>query len=1054
MNFKFVTALLLLSAPTLFGQAAGGVAGISGTVRDASGSAVPNAKVAISSASQGEIRSITTNGAGAFTAPALIPGPGYKVTVSAAGFNTYEANDLDLKVGQNLDLPVALSVGGSVTQVEVTATAAMVDDTKVDVSTVVDNQQIQELPVNGRRVDSFVLLTPGVTNDATFGLLSFRGVAGNNSFLIDGNDNTEQFYDENAGRTRIQSQISQDAVQEFQVVSDDYSAEYGRAMGGVVNTVTKSGGNAFHGTGFYYFRSTGFDASDPFAVVNGVRLNPPEKRVEGGATVGGKIIKDKLFFLVNFDLTHRLFPLVDSYVSNGVINATNDTWVTTGSTGCTAPATPAQCNAINGLLPRFFGLVPRTDDNDLAFGRLDYHASEKNTFTAEFNFLRWWSPNGIQTGLSSTSGAGINGNGDDSVRVRNGKLGWTFVPTSTFVNSFRFGVDTDRQADSFDAAELGNGLAYLNVSVAGVGLGPANYLPRVEPSETRYEFSDDATLIKSNHTIKFGFNFFTTDDYNSYMANQFGTYTYANPTTFAQDYSSPTGVIGPQGTKNWTGYSQVFGNPIADYRINELAWYVNDQWKVSDRFTLNLGVRWDKSLGVNFPITNPDWPNTGYIHTPSANFAPRVGASYRLNDKTVLRGGFGLYYARLLGSLLDNLQTTNGIYQISDSLSNSQSAQLAAGPVFPNILPAAPSGASVSASTIQFASSNLKTPHSAQGNLTLERQLTSDMVLSVSGIFSRGIHLLGAQDLNVGQPTGSYTYIIDNSSGQQTGTWTTPLYFGPRPNTKYGAVYDVTNGLDSVYDALAVTFTKRFTHGLQMMASYTWAHEIDDGQGGGSSALFYNSFSDVYNGNNSFERGSGTLDQRHRFVYSFVWSPTVIHSGNEFAKYMLNGWQVSSIVTLAAGRPAGSPSVTVSTALPYCSSTVAQPCITLPAGDTGLLSTSVLDGLSGGSSRVPFLPVNSIYTPASYRADARLSKFIPIKIGDRTTNLSLNFEAFNVSNSWTPTSLSTRVYTAVKGVLTESPTGPTATYGIGSADGGFPDGTQARRLQVSARFTF
>jgi hypothetical protein len=194
---------------------------------------------------------------------------------------------------------------------------------------VVSNQQIQELPINGRRVDSFVLLTPGVTNDATFGLLSFRGVAGNNSFLIDGNDNTEQFYDENAGRTRMQSQISQDAVQEFQVVSDNYSAEYGRAMGGVVNTVTKSGSNDLHGAGFYYFRSTGFDARDTFAA-----FNPSERRAEGGADLGGRILKDKLFYFVNFDLTHRVFPMLDSYIQSGVVNPATQTWV-----GCGAPAT-------------------------------------------------------------------------------------------------------------------------------------------------------------------------------------------------------------------------------------------------------------------------------------------------------------------------------------------------------------------------------------------------------------------------------------------------------------------------------------------------------------------------------------------------------------------------------------------------------------------------------------------------------------------------------------------------------------------------------------------
>jgi hypothetical protein len=1019
MSIKPFAALLLLCTPSLFGQAAGGVAGISGTVRDASNSAVPGAKVVISSDSQGQIRSLATNGAGVFSAPALTPNPGYKVDVTAAGFATYEMKDIDLQVGQNLDLNVKLSVAQAATQVEVTASTPLLDDTKSDVSQVVDTRQIEGLPINGRRVDSFVLLTPGVTNDATFGLLTFRGVAGNNSFLIDGNDNTEQFYDENAGRTRIQSQISQDAVQEFQVVSDNYSAEYGRAMGGVVNTVTKSGSNALHGSGFYYFRSTGFNARDTFAA-----FNPSERRVEGGATVGGKLIKDKLFFLVNFDLTTRNFPMVDSYVLSGVVNPTTQTWV-----GCGLPATPAQCNAINGLLPRFYGAVPRTSDNDLAFARLDYHLNEKHSFTAEFNYLRWWSPNGIQTGLVSTSGAAITGNGDDSVRVRNGKLGWTFVPASNFLNSFRFGIDTDRQADSFDSAELGNGLGYLNVSVGGVQLGPANYLPRVEPAETRYEFSDDATWVKGAHTVKFGFNFFTTEDYNYFISNAFGSYTYANPTSFALDYTGGTGA------KNWTGYSQTFGNPIADFRINEVAWYLLDQWKATDRLTINAGVRWDKSLSMNFPVTNPDWPQTGYIHTPSSNFAPRIGLTYRLNEKTVLRGGYGLFYARLIGGLIDNLWTTNGIYQIAQSLSSSVPAQLAAGPVFPNALAAPPSGASISATTIQLADPHLKAPYSQQGNITLERQLTKDMVLSASGIWSRGVHLLSTVDLNAPYPTSPYTYTIADANGNPTGSFTTPLYLSPRPNTKYGSVYENTNGIDSVYNALAVTLNKSFTHGVQMLASYTWAHQIDDGQGSGSNAIFFSSLGSVtYNGNNSFERGSGSLDQRHRFVYSFVWMPTLTHSSNAAAKILLNNWQLSAITTIAAGRPSGSPTIRVST-----------------AGPTGLLSTTTINGFAGGSTRVPWLPVNSIYTPASYRADIRLSKGIPIHIADRDTFLNLNFEAFNISNSWSPTSMSTQEYLeSSKGVLTYTP----AAYGVGTADGGFPDGTQARRLQISARFRF
>jgi Carboxypeptidase regulatory-like domain/TonB dependent receptor len=1064
MNWT-ATALLTLALSTCaFAQSTGGVAGISGVVKDPSGAAVPNAKVVISSASQGTLRSIQTNGAGAFAAPALLPGPGYKVAVTAAGFAPFELNDIDLEVGQSLSLNVPLTVGQTSTTIDVVGAAELLDDTKSDVSTVVSGRQIADLPVNGRRVDSFVLLTPGVSNDATFGLLTFRGVAGNNSFLIDGNDNTEQFYDENAGRTRIQSQISQDAVQEFQVVSDNYSAEYGRAMGGVVNTVTKSGTNQLHGTAFYYFRSTGFDAADPFATINetnsaGVttptRINPPEKQVEGGATIGGALIKDKLFWLVNADLEYRKFPLVDSYISSGVINPATQSWVTTGSQACGAPATAAQCNAINGLLPRFFGLVPRTDDNDLAFGRLDYHPNDKNTFTAEFNFLRWWSPNGIQTGLSSTSGAGITGNGDDSVRVRNGKLGWTWVPSSNLVNNFHFGVDTDRQADSFDAAELGSGLGYLDVSVDGVQLGPATYLPRVEPSETRYEFSDDATYVKGDHNLKFGFNFFTTEDYNYYISNAFGSYTYANPTCFALDYTPVAGqpadtscTTGGTG-KNWSGYSQTFGNPVADYRINELAWYVNDQWKVSPRFTLGLGVRWDKSLSMNFPVTNPAFPQTGYIHTPSADFSPRVGASYRLNDKMVLRGGFGLFYARLLGSLIDNLWTTNGIYQIPSSFTGSNAAQLAAGPVFPNILPPTTTVVPVSTTTIQYAAPNYKTPYSAQANLTLERQITSDMLLSVSGIMSRGIHLLGAADVNLNPATTTYSvpFQVENSSGQVVGTYTVPLYTTPRPNTAWGTVYEVTNGVDSVYDALAVTLNKRFSHAFQMLGSYTWAHEIDDGQEQASNALFFNSFTSLYNGNNSAERGNGWEDQRHRFVLSLVWAPTV-KSDNPFVKWILNDWQFSSITTLASGRPYSSTTVTGS----LCTTANTTGCIQLPSG-TSLLSTSFPDAFTG-VHRVPWLPVNNILTPASYRADIRVTKNIPIKIGDRDTRLALNGEAFNISNSWSPTSMSSAEYVLSKGVLTPNITNGIQGWGVGTADGGFPDGTQARRLQISARYTF
>ena len=184
MNWKSITTLLLFLPVSAFAQAAGGVAGISGTVRDASGAAVPNAKVVISSASQGQIRTITSNGSGVFTAPALIPGPGYQVTVTKPGFAPYDVKNIDLAVGQNVNLVAPLSVAGTATVVQVEGAQPLVDDTKTDVSQVIDTQQIDELPVNGRRYDNFVLLTPGVTNDGNFGLLTFRGVANGNPATV------------------------------------------------------------------------------------------------------------------------------------------------------------------------------------------------------------------------------------------------------------------------------------------------------------------------------------------------------------------------------------------------------------------------------------------------------------------------------------------------------------------------------------------------------------------------------------------------------------------------------------------------------------------------------------------------------------------------------------------------------------------------------------------------------------------------------------------------------------------------------------------------------
>ncbi len=1009
--------MLVLAVAPAWPQAAGGLSEISGTVKDSTGAAVPDAQVVISNPSKGVNLLLKTSGSGVFDAPALVPADGYEVTIEKQGFAKYDLKEITLAVGQNLNIVAPLAVAGTATTVQVQAEAPLVDDTKSDVSAVIGTDQIDNLPVNGRRYDNFVLLGPAVTNDGTFGLLSFRGIANGNSFLLDGNDATQQFYLENNGGTRLLSPVAQDAIQEFQVVSADFSAEFGRAMGGVVNTVTRSGTNDLHGSLYWFYRNQDLVAHDPFA-----SLNPNQWRLQSGASVGGAIVKNKLFYFFNGEFTRKNDPLIDSYTKAGVIDTVNQVFV-----GCGAPATPAQCSAINALIPRFFGAIPRTVDQDLGFGRIDYHLNDRNTLSASLNFMHFVSPNGLQqTLVASTTGQGVNSNGNDYATVRNGKVSWISVPTSSFVNEFRYGLSTDRLADSLNPS-LNGQLGLLGASVQGATMGAVNYLPRVEPMETRNEFTDNASWTKDRHIFKFGVDFATTNDYSYFVQNANGSYSFPSVTAFALDFSGNT-----TGSKDWTSYSQAFGNPAINTRINDYDFYAQDQWHATDRLTVNIGVRYEYSQLPQPTICNPNYTQTCRIHSPVNDPMPRIGLAYRLDSKTVLRLGFGTYYARVAGATLQDLFTGgNGVLVQNISLSASQTAQKNAGPVFPNILPAVPTGINTSSVGLQFVAPNWKSPYSENGLFAIDRQLARDTVLTASFIWNHGVQLYSERDLNMPATTTPVTYTIDDQNHNQIGTYTTAVTTGTRPDPRYGAIIQDENGVTSTYTGATLQLTQRFSHGLQGQIAYTWSHEYDDGQGYGqeSQNIFMSSASAwLQNGDYKLDRGDGLEDQPNRVVVNWVWSPKFTTKTDAFSRYFINGWQLSSLTTINSSRPYGSPTVFV---------------------QSGAVSGTIGFSLNGEglSSRVPFWAVNSIWQPASYRTDARLTKIIPI--GERFRLYGM-FEAFNLSNSWSPTGMTNQAFLANKTTLTLTPTA----YGIGSADVAPPDGTEARSLQWAVRFTF
>ncbi len=1029
-RFSKIAFLLGCAVPALLAQSTAGMGSISGSVTDAAGSLVPDAKVVVENTSKGIRRDLTTTGAGAFSAPSLVPAAGYSVTVTKEGFAPYRVQNIEVLVGQTVNLTPALTVSSAATQVEVSAAAPIVESTKSDTSTVVDSRQILDLPINGRRVDSFVLLTPGVTSDGAFGLISFRGTPGGNSFLTDGNDTTNSFYDENAGRTRT-TNISQDAVQEFQVVSSNFLAEYGRASGGVVNTVTRSGSNALHGTLYEFFRNRTLNATD----ITAHGVNPPEWRHQAGASIGGPIVKDKLFYFFNGEMQRRNNPIVSSNLTNtsaGIFDA-NGNYLPTNSKGasnCTATAT--QCGTAVAFLQSRIDtqLVPRTVDTNLLFGKIDYRPTDNNSFSFSANYLDFRSPNGIQTQLSLTDGSGIGNNADTNVFDRTARAAWTSVVKPNAVNEARFGYFKDRQYDPASPSLLPS-VGPVSFSVAGYSnVGYSNGYPRLNPSEQRIQFADSFSLVVGRHELKFGIDVDHVEDYVSRLANRYGTYNYTNLSNFAKDFSGNT-----TGTRNYSSYSQAFGNPVVDINVSEVGVFAQDQFKVSPKLTLNLGLRYDYTAIPQPKLTNPAFPQTGKIPDTTLNFAPRLGIAYALNDKTVFRGGYGIFYNRYPTSTIENIFLTNGVYQASYAL-NTTAAITAGGPVFPNALATQPNVSG--SSTILFADPHFRNAYSEQANIAIERQLDKNTSLTVSYVWSRALHLLETRDANAANPTSSYTFPVLDASGSQVSAYTTPLYTA-RLNPAYGSIYVLEATGNSYYNALLVQANRRFATWLQGSLAYTYGHAIDYAQGGGGNTLFGSTFpTSVFNGDYKGEKGSSSIDQRHRLVVSAIAAPTFTHSDSFAARYFVNNWQLSVITVAASSQPL-TPTIRVSDRAP------------------GTLSTSSLNGL-GGSNRVPFESISALDIGDTYRTDARIAKILPIT---ERVRVFLQFEAFNVFNHPIVSGSGPRVtqqFTSVK--QTTGPLSgtialvPNPSYGAVLQTQIPPDGTTARRAQVSIRIVF
>ena len=1001
---------------------------IGGTVFDAQGAVVPNATITVSNNGTGATKSVTTDARGYYHVAQLQPGD-YSVSVEANGFSKFQVSHAVVEVGRLTSIEPKLNVGGAAETVNVTDEAPTVNTTSSDFANNMDQAQIDNLPINGRRWSTFALLAPGVTNDGNFGLISFRGISGLlNNNTVDGGDNNQAFFSEERGRTRASYTVSQASIQEFQVNTSNYSAEYGRAAGGVVNSVTKSGTNSLHGEGFYYIRNNALGATNPYTThyvsngnggFNSVPFKPEDNRQQFGGNLGGPIIKDKLFFFFNYDGQRRNFPGVAVPGSPSFLAAPSSSELSTfinnvkNATAVTMTQAQAQAGYAQGLafLAGETGEVPRTGDQDILFPKIDWKINNSNTASVSYNRMRWNSPAGIQTQPTVTYGKNSFGNDYVKTDMMNARLNTTFSTTMTNELRYQYGRDFEfetSQAPSSVETQAGLDTAYggrppyITISGGGMNLGRANFLERTAyPDERRNQVSDTATKVWGNHLLKFGVDFDHNDDLLDNLYTGGGQYSYSNRTNFISDlYLSQNGRTTPCSTAtpcNFSSFSQAFGPSAIEFATMDYAGFIQDDWKMAPRFTLNLGVRYEFEHMPSPMYPNPAVPQSTSLNADKNNFGPRVGFAWDIfgDGKTSVRGGYGVYYGRINNGAIEGALFNTGANGTQKTYTGISPTNACA-PVFPNVLSGPTCGSAGAA--VAFFDKNLQNPQIHEADLMVEREIASNTVISASYLMSLGRELPNFYDTNVAPSTQNVSYVV--SGGRYNGqTFAVPFY-GTRINPAFGNMIDVVSNVNSSYNALVLQLNRRMTHGLQFMNNYTWSHAIDNDQNSQTQTATFANVYDPYN--LSYERGSSNFDVRHKFVSAVVWQPQYFQSSGTVVRALLNGWGLSPIVTLATGHPY---TPTISGNAYTWNGTKWTTLFGVGGGING----------SGGVFRLaPLEARNDLNYPNTYNVDLRLSRSFAIT---ERQKLEFDAEAFNLFNHEQITGINLGEYT------TAAPTG-------------------------------
>lgn len=960
MNFRIPSGRLVLSSLLLAGclstvsLAQTTTGSIQGVVEDETGAVLPGVSVTVEDVERGFQRTVVSRDDGSFAVP-LLPVGTYQVRAELQGFRTYVQQNIVLEVNQNLRLDITMQVGEVTEQVTVTDQPTAVETTSVALGKVMVEQEIRDLPLNGRNYLQLLTLQAGTISAGSVqvgsaidapnagGLQNVPSVGGSriqsNNFLLDGADNNEP------GLNTAAAVPNPDALAEFKVITNMYSAEFGRSGGSIVNVVTKSGSNAFHGSLFEFFRNDVLDARNFFSAER-----EPLKQNQFGGTLGGPIVKDRAFFFGTFE-GFRLRQSLGRQASVPSILEREGDFSQSRSqpidpaTGQPFPDGKIPEDRIHPVSKRLLQFFPFPDAGPGQASTLGPIENDNEQFMVRGDFVLIPDSNNLMVRyffsdgeVSETFNQSVFGSIDvpgfpviSKTRFQNVVIQDTHVFSPRTVNEARFAfnranLDARKPEDLEDPREFGFTFPLPAGSIRDLPLICVAGFTCIEDEgdsvdrvNNIFQVTDNVVFQLENHSLKFGagftrsqfnYSFFPTTDgrqfFNGFLTrNAFADFLLGKPFFF------------------W----QAGGDPARQWRTSSFNVYVQDDWKITPNVTLNLGLRYEleepvRDLQNRAPAFRPDVQSqfvpfapagvvfegdegvpTGTYKADTNNFAPRIGLAWDVfgDGKTSLRAGYGIFYdspanfnATNLGltfPFFTNFQLVPPPGDIADPFGGN-SPFTEGGPGILTEFPTDPPFA------FNFSpiAENIKTPYIQQWNLTIQREIFRDYTLEIGYLGSKGTGLWGLINGNPAQ------FIELNGVPPNPGNTDARRPHGP----EFGAVQVVSDAFSSTYNSLQVTGKKRFSQGFTFLAAYTWSKSIDFTSSQlpfliritGQPQFFAQNPED-----RDAERAVSAFDATNRFVISYTWELPWFRDRTGWQRQLLAGWQINGITTFQDGTP-------------------------------------------------------------------------------------------------------------------------------------------------------